>query len=235
MAPDGNQPAFTVIKQIVCLANSRKLQGRCIAGREIEDGVVKGWIRPVSSRPHEEVSEYERQYSDGSDPQVLDVINIPLISAIPKSHQQENWLLDPGTYWEKIGTLNPDQLGVFADGRGPLWRNGNSSYNGVNDYLTVEEAKNAGSSLKLIHLRNGLSLRVFSPGEAFGNPKRRVQANFTFSNASYQLWVTDPIIETAYLAQEDGAYALGSSYLTVSLGEEYDGRCYKLVAAIIGA
>src|SRR5690554_6295530 len=74
-------------KRIVCLANSRKLQGRCVAGYEIVDGKPAGWIRPVSDRPHEEVSEYERQYADGSDPRVLDVIDVPLKKPRPQGYQ----------------------------------------------------------------------------------------------------------------------------------------------------
>ena len=50
------------VKRIVCLANSRKLHGRSVAGREWIDGHSGRWIRPVSAREHQEVSEYERQY-----------------------------------------------------------------------------------------------------------------------------------------------------------------------------
>jgi len=78
------------VKRIVCLANSRKLNGRCIAGKELLGGRSVGWIRPVSAREHEEVSEYERQYEDGSDPQVLDIIDVSLLDPRPKSYQQEN-------------------------------------------------------------------------------------------------------------------------------------------------
>ena len=55
-------------KRIVCLANSRKLSGRCVAGRELVADRPEAWVRPVSAREHQEVSEHERQYQDSSDP-----------------------------------------------------------------------------------------------------------------------------------------------------------------------
>ncbi len=80
---------------------------------------------------------------------------------------------------------------------------------------------------------DAIRLSVFSPGQAFGNPKRRAQARFSFDGNEYALWGTDPIIEREYLARVDGDYSLGESYLTISLGEPFEGYCYKLVAAVI--
>lgn len=87
------------VKRIVCLANSRKLSDRCIAGKEYSGGQPGGWVRPVSAREHEEVSECERQYQDRGDPCVLDIMDVPFLEARPKNYQQENWLLDPEHYW----------------------------------------------------------------------------------------------------------------------------------------
>ena len=224
---------MSITKRIVCLANSRKMQGRCVAGRELNAGVVGAWIRPVSDRPAEEVSEYERQYQDGSDPRVLDIIQVPLIEARPKDYQQENWLLDPQLYWVKRGTLGWGDLSRLQDRRGPLWINGNSSYNGLNDRIPLAQAIELRSSLKLIHVPS-LELKVFAPGEAFGNTKRRVQARFAFDGMDYWLWVTDPIAERQYLAESDGEYAVGEAYLTISIGEPYQDYCYKLAATVIG-
>jgi hypothetical protein len=97
----------------------------------------------------------------------------------------------------------------------------------------LDAAAGLKSSLKLIHVPN-LELKVFAPGEAFGNPKRRVQGRFSFDGVIYWLWVTDPLVEREYLAQANGMYGVGESYLTISLGERNDdGFCNKLVATVI--
>ena len=223
---------MTINKTVVCLANSRKLHGRCIAGHEIIDGSPGAWIRPVSNRQSQEVSEYERQYQDGSDPKLLDVIDIPLLEHRPSGHQQENWLLDPEYYWSNNGKYSWDDLEQFTVSGGTLWRNGFHTHNGINDKIPLEEVAKESSSLKLVHV-DDMSLNVFVPGEVFGNSKRRVQTQFHFRGTQYSLWVTDPDIERSYLARADGDYKLSECYLTISLGEPYDGYCYKLVAAII--
>lgn len=221
-----------LVKRIVCLANSRKLNGRCIAGREMQDDAPAGWLRPVSAREHEEVSEYERQYQDGSDPRVRDIIDVPLLDARPKDYQQENWLLDPKYYWVRVGRAKWKDLEHLEEPDGPLWLDGHSTYNGINDKVPHSEALALRSSLRLIRV-DSLKLVVFAPGEAFGNSKRRVQAKFRHDEVRYALWVTDPQYETKYLAQPDGEHDLGESFLTISLSEPHKDDCYKLVAAII--
>ena len=223
----------TTFKRILCLANSRKMSGRCIAGKELlEDGRPGGWVRPVSHRDNQEVSEYERQYEDGGDPRVLDVIDVPLLSAQPKDYQQENWLLDPAYYWEKVHRVTPDEVARFTDPVAPLWINRYSTFNGQNDQIPGSVANSLDSSLRLIKV-DGLELSVFRTGEDFGNPKRRVQGRFQYRGVDYRLWVTDPTYERRYLQQPDGDYPIGPGFVTVSLGEPYRGYSYKLIAAII--
>ncbi len=223
------------LKQIICLANSRKLRGRCIAGREwSEEQGAGSWIRPVSARANQGVSEYERQYKDGSDPRVLDIINIPVLEPQPKGYQTENWLLDPNCYWEKTGTLSPRELPELVDPIAALWIDGQSTYHGQNNKILLESADRVADSLRLIHVKR-MNLAVFKHGEAFGNPKRRVQGQFTHADTEYKLQVTDPTYERAYLAKPDGSYNIGECYLTISLGEPFKGTCYKLIAAIIWA
>jgi len=218
-----------IVKRFLCLANSRKLSGRCVAGRELTPDGPGAWIRPVSSRAFQEISEYERQYPDGSDPQVLDVIDITFIEHQPREYQSENWLIDSTRYWLKVRTATLTDLDGFLEPSGPLWINGHSTYGGNHDRVPLETAQGLRTSLRFIRAVS-VTLLVFL--SAFGE-KRRVQARFHHNDTSYTLWVTDPRVERAYLARDDGTYQLGPCFLTISLGEPFQGYCYKLVAAII--
>ena len=168
---------MSTTKRLVCLANSRKLSGLCIAGKEIRGSGYGNWVRPVSARNTEEVSEEERQYEDGSDPTVPDIVDIPLLRSNPKDYQQENWLLDPDYYWTKAGRKNWDELAQVLDPIEPLWVDGSSTYNGRNDRIPLAQATTLASSLRFIHV-DDLIISVFRPGEDFGNLKRRVQGRF---------------------------------------------------------
>ena len=202
------------VKRIVCLANSRKLHGRCVAGREWIDGRAGRWIRPVSAREHQEVSEYERQYEDGSDPRVLDIMDVPLLEPSPGPAS--------GTRVRKLVARPRVLLGeggqavvVRVAGAGgprvsPLWLDGHSTYHGMNDTIPLELADSVGDSSEADSRRPVSQLSVFKPGEAFGNTKRRVQGRFTCMPGTwYCLWVTDPEYERRYLAKLDGEYPDG--------------------------
>src|SRR5687768_5938409 len=126
-----------IVKTMVCLANSRKLSGRCVAGKELNEGSPGEWIRPVSDRPHQEVSEYERHYQDGKDPRVLDIINTPLKRHQPATYQSENWLLDPDHYWARAGSVSWNDLFELIDTPRLLWINGFSTSNGSNDRIPI--------------------------------------------------------------------------------------------------
>lgn len=218
-------------KRILCLANSKKLGGRCIAGREIDDATPGPWVRPVSTRPSEAVSENERQYQDGSEPRVLDVIDVPLLHAVPHACQVENWQLDTGYRWRLVRRAAWAELLHFVEMPLTLWDNGRSTYLGLRDEIPQATADVLPRSLYLIHV-DQVTLR------AFRNSKHRVQAQFAHLALTYKLWVTDPVVEGSYLALADDEFVLGECCLTISLGEPFrkgDGETcrYKLVAAII--
>jgi hypothetical protein len=225
-----------ITKKILCLANSKKNSGRCVAGREVLAAGPGPWVRPVSVRESEEVSENERQYKDGSDPKVLDVLDVPLVKHHPHACQTENWVLDDKSYWTKVGQVGWKELQGYVENPAALWINGQSTYHGQNDEITRAAADKLPSSLFLVRTAT-VELKVMAPSAAFGNPKRRVLGVFEHHGPTYAFWVTDPVIEREYLAKPDGSYKLGESCLCLSLGEPFTKKGveyrYKLIAAII--
>ncbi len=215
-------------KRIVCLANSDKNSGYCFAGKELlANGQVGEWIRPVSARDSEEVSPKEQRYADGTLPQLLDIVDIPLLEPRPNHHQQENWLLDAERRWVKAGRLDWGGLkGTrgFIDPRyRKLWWNGPSTQGGLRDRAQATYAYRETHSLRLIHMP---AMKLVVSGG-------RVQGRFVYYDREYWLRVTDPVYKKEYSQRLDGAYNLKESLVTVSLAEIYHGYCYKLIAGIM--
>jgi hypothetical protein len=221
-------------KTIICLATSRKLGGRCIAGREVLPSAYGPWIRPVSVRPTAEVELTERQYQDGNEPRLLDIISIPMLAPAPRLHQTENHMIDARFYWEKRGTVSWDNLGGMLDAPPTLWANEESSKGGCNDRVSETTAVGLTTSLFLIKPDNP-AIQVATPGAIFNNPKRKVRADFYYKGVRYNLGMTDLDAERFFLAQENGEYKLKQdAYFCISLAEApYEGNYYKLVASII--
>lgn len=212
-------------KKIVCLANSRKMSGRCIAGKEVISEENYGqWIRPVSDREKGEVSEEERRFEDGSDPEILDIISIKFKKYKSYKYQTENHLIDPKAHWTKEGLLEWEKLNLIKDNPKTLWNNGNSSSKGKNDRIPKEEAFGLKNSLFLIYIEH-LKIKLFNDG------KKQARALFDFNDSEYNLSVTDPKAESYFFKK--GNDKLKHVYLCVSLGELFEGYCYKLVASII--
>lgn len=219
-------------KTIVCLANSRKTSGRCIAGKEVLDDGYGEWIRPISLRDTSEISEEERRYDNGDDSKILDIIEIQFIKHSPYGHQTENHKIDSNYYWVKKGEFLWADLSQIVENPPDLWGTGFSSYSGANDRIPIDQALGYDYSLTLIKLKS-LDVRVDQEGAQFGNPKRYVRAQFYYNEQYYGIVVTDPIAERAFFSKPNGRYSVDDVYLCVSLGNEYDGYYYKFIAAII--
>jgi hypothetical protein len=219
------------LKSIACLANSRKLSGRCVAGKEISATDELGaWVRPVSNRPKQELSPTERRYVNAAEPQLLDRIEISFEQHVPHEYQVENHLIDPTVRWVKTGTITWHDLDTAIDPfNGSLWVDGHSSYNGQNDRIPLAQAQALPCSLKLTEPEN-LMVTVALEGI---NPKSKARAHFSLGGRNYAFGVTDPVAAACYLSQGEGDYEVGAARLCISIGEPFEGYCYKLVAGII--
>jgi hypothetical protein len=224
-----------IIETIVCLANSRKLSGRCIAGKRTRDN---SWFRPISNRAGHEINEEERRYSDGETAQLLDVIEIPCIEKRPHGHQSENVLIDGRFFWKKKGRASWNDILALVDHDANLWADGSSASYKLNDRVPEGLIDAKDGSLRLIEL-DEMVLHVEPKAPDFGNMKLVVRASFNYRGQDYRLDVTDPEYERACLGLEGArAYRIPSVVACISLSEPHTNQngetfAYKLVASII--
>lgn len=223
------------VKTILCLANSDKFGGFCVAGKEWINGRGFHWIRPVSSRPGEEISISEQRFEDGATPRLLDIIEISLQRHRPHLHQTENHLIDDRYYWKNIGVATWEDLETTLDEvEGPLWINGHSSSHGINDEIPEGRLDELDSSLYLIRPGN---LRIIVAREGGGKyPSTvKVRASFYCNSHRYKFVVTDPVIKREYRTHVNRSFDINDAIICVSLGEVFPARrcAYKLVAGVI--
>jgi hypothetical protein len=151
----------------------------------------------------------------------------------PSTYQSENHLIADQFYWRKLGRATWQQIEAAVDpAPGPLWLNGYSSSNGINDRIPEDKAARLTSSLALIRPQN-LRIRVAPKGDPNAPEKRSVRAEFLLNGIQYDLGLTDAQIERKYLQGKNGSFPIGETLLCISLGEPFKGYVYKLVAALI--
>lgn len=94
------------LREILCLANSRKHGAYCFAGIDSSTGE---WIRPVSELEDGRV-ERNTLMIDGRMPSLGDIVEIPLAQKGPDyGFERENLSILPGK-WRFTGTINTDKL-----------------------------------------------------------------------------------------------------------------------------
>lgn len=217
--------------ELVCLANSRKLGARCIAGIDLAERV---WRRPVSGLPGGELQAEDYTLDNGQPVKPLDVFHVRVAQRASTQYQPENWTItsDPWRYLRKLRRDEALELLTSFAVSGPVLLRGTGDRIAESELL----ASPIEHSLAIVRPRN---LRFFIDTSFTG--KRQTRAWFTLSGQSYYLSVTDPTWEHRLSSEPVGEVAdatvgIGPRnrvFLTISLGEPFRECCYKLVAAVI--
>lgn len=219
----------------VCLANSRKLTGRCIAGLELVGGSLRGWVRPVSRTENGELQS-ERFYAGYKDPKLLDVIEIEFLSERNPRLRPEDRFFQNARSWVRTGVFDRAGLTPFIEQvSGGLWADGDSTSNGLNDRIPADLARSLPTTLKLIQPTT-LKMYVQTEGASFGKPKRKVRGQFRIGRFDYILAVTDPVVETEFRGLPEGtSKTVAAPILCLSVSEVFEKQdaCYKLIAGVI--
>lgn len=212
-------------KEIICLANSRKKSGRCVAGIDVSN---QQWVRLVNPNG-EELSRHDISYEDGSTTQVLDIISVQLKSKESLYYQPENYVIDKGYWWEKIGEFKVGKIQSLCD---------NHEYIMLDqaDFLTCGECNTMHPQYSLMLIKPTM-LEFQKIIKSFnGRQRQQIRALFEYNGREYNLAVTDDNWEQQYNNLDTGWYkekAPQKFNLTISLGECFSGRHYKLVSSVI--
>ncbi len=205
------------VKRIVVLANSVKHDpGRCVAGRELRpDGRLGPWIRPVSRIGEGELYAQHMRVADGRTLDVLDIVDVPLVSHCGDAQQPENWYVDEHTAWQRQGSWTTANLARCYETPANLWLDAMVR----SDRIRVEHAAtlNPPSSICIVQLQDP----NISPDRYNQN---RDRVSFQYRGINYALKLTDP---TYSRDQQQVPRAA-----CVSLAPPFKGHHYKLVATL---
>lgn len=199
--------------EVVVLANSIKHGQHCVAGKCVNTG---RWIRPVSNLQGGELSHQQARIQNPFGTfrvKPLQKAIIGLAQHAPLPHQPENYLIDD-TVWVQNFSFDAGQLNTLLDTPVDLWGDGNR----VDHARITAGFYKVPQSLYLVQVEN---LRLYYTDDN----KRR--ASFSYRGIDYDLAATDPLFDEIV---RDNLPTSG--ILCVSLGEQYQGYCYKLVATI---
>lgn len=216
-------------KLFVCLANSRKYSGRCIAGIELARGpngyrVVRDgsgsprWIRPVSGEEHGQVTPLLVDQI-----RLLDLVELDVTQPLAQGYQSENCLFDPPSLRAVesliytpplIDSFIPPNLSVLFGNRGKA--------------IPADKIADIDHSLVFIKPET-LEVRT----EVTQRGKEQIRGHFVFAGHPYDLPITDIEFIGAYSDNSAVLDDYTHYYLTISLGLAYEGWHYKLIAGVV--
>lgn len=209
-------------KDIVLLAKSRKHYNYCIAGKDINTGE---WIRLISEDDtiHNAVKPTDLIYEDNTEAEILDVIRVRVKEIEDENkilYQPENYILDDRYYLLKLEERSPNGLNNIIDDVELIFFNTSNSIS-KND---LEEIENV-NSLVLIDPE---IVKVKRKNNTY------LWANVKYNGEWYNnLTIKDIGFTEKYYNDITSDRNFYNIKLVISLGEEYKGSHYKLIASVI--
>ena len=215
-------------KYFICLANSYKHGGRCIAGIEVVPqsdgslGIVRHddgrprWIRPVSMSANGEIPNHLAESF-----KIFSLVKLTDVESCPDNAHTEDvhctrMEICPFELSPTKEFLN--QL-IDTQHKAVFYFRGKSIPTTIIDRLDY--------SLMLIHPDNACAYC----DEGRENSKYRMK--FTYNGSNYDFPITDPVFLEQFKKSPDSYADLDGVYLVLSLGIAFEGFHYKLVATVL--
>lgn len=211
--------------KLIVLANSYKLGGRCLAGLDV---TTAAWVRPISTQTHGELNAKQCVINDDGRPravQCLDVIEIPVGEPVFTPGQPENRALLAGDL-SLIASFDRQDAADVLDSLAEKEYSTDLLFNRVGE-VNYSEALNGQvlKSLTLVRVSNPTFFLQLRHGKA-----PQLRARFLYADIEYDLPVTDDRNWTKFAREDTNRFSTGIWYFTISLGEPYKNKMWKLIA-----
>jgi hypothetical protein len=215
-------------KFFICLANSYKHGGRCIAGIEVVPqsdgslGIVRHddgrprWIRPVSMSANGEIPNHLAESF-----KIFSLVKLTDVEPCPDNAHTEDVHCTRMEICPFELSPTKDFLNQLIDTQhqAVFYFRGKSIPTTIIDRLDY--------SLMLIHPDNACAYC----DEGRENSKYRMK--FTYNGSNYDFPITDPVFLEQFKKSPDSYADLDGVYLVLSLGIAFEGFHYKLVATVL--
>jgi len=215
-------------KYFICLANSYKHGGRCIAGIEVVPqsdgslGIVRHddgrprWIRPVSMSANGEIPNHLAESF-----KIFSLVKLIDVEPCPDNAHTED------VHCTRM-EICPFELSPTKDFLNQLIDTQHQAifyFRGKSIPTTIIDRLDY--SLMLIHPDNACAYC----DEGRENSKYRMK--FTYNGSNYDFPITDPVFLEQFKKSPDSYADLDGVYLVLSLGIAFEGFHYKLVATVL--
>lgn len=212
-----------MLTRFVCLANSYKEGGRCLAGVQLDEGghpvIINRrpkWVRPICHTAHHEIPAYLTEAVH-----VLDIVQVEVTEYPPRSYQSENAFFEEQSL-QVLGQFRRDDLPSLCEVRPLIFGNRGKA-------VSEDRIELLPYSLMMVGTRNfEVVERSFDD-----NDFARTRLVFTYNLDTYDLPITDPDFLHRYKLDPDLLEGVEELYLTLSLGVNWHHWYYKLVGCVL--
>ena len=215
-------------KYFICLANSYKRGGRCIAGVEITFDISGGWkvvynkdgrprwIRPVAKTEYGEIPNFLAENIN-----MLSVVKLCDVTPCPGKAHTENVHFSHIEQCNYNIPHNAETLNLLIDNKHQ------SIFHNRGRAVSVEMLMGVNYSLMLIKPDTANAYRDEN------REKSKNRMKFTYYGVEYDLPITDPVFLDEFKREPNRYDDIPNLYLALSLGLEFEGWHHKLVAGVI--
>jgi hypothetical protein len=218
------------LKKIICLANSWKLNERCIAGIDLD---TEKWIRPVCDSLYPEDGRIPKstRLIGGREPDLLDILEIPLAdTGNDFGFESENFSVLPGQ-WKCLDKAQTKNLLKYCSNLTHILHN---SWKYVNPSYLQSLPFDLRCTLQLVQV---VGFSVERKTNSKGNTEWRGTIRSANGHNLEGAKITDPV----FVKKLDAGYQPPNNCLvTVSLSmpwayKNWEGEipCWKLIAGVI--